>query len=104
MRRKEKATHLFFQECLVQTLWIFIIFQVVFRPPYKNFELIIRLVKNVNVLRHQAVDSSKMAVPSTAAATQKTARDQYEPLPVVEFNVCRKFLQDLKVCISFGND
>lgn len=71
-------------------------FKLVFRPPYENFDLVIRLLKKVNVLRHQSVDCKEENTPvSTAVVGEDKA-----PVPVVEFNVCKNFFEDLKKCFG----
>ncbi|CAG5125475.1 unnamed protein product [Candidula unifasciata] len=67
-------------------------FKLIFRPPLEHYDLVIRLLKKANVLAHQSVDGPH-EVP--ACVEEKSLADG-QPLPVIEFNVARKYFHDLQ--------
>ncbi|XP_012945318.1 nucleolar protein 6 [Aplysia californica] len=67
-------------------------FKLIFRPALQHFHLLIRLLARANVVGHQAVDA-RSRPPLTRAGHLD---DSKVALPVVGFNVCRKFVHDLQ--------
>uniref|UniRef100_A0A2C9LX97 Nucleolar protein 6 n=1 Tax=Biomphalaria glabrata TaxID=6526 RepID=A0A2C9LX97_BIOGL len=65
-------------------------FKLIFRPPLGHYDLIIRLLKKVNVNRYQAVDAKKDVCVNLPDKSQK------QPIPLVGFNPVRLFVQDLR--------
>lgn len=71
----------------------FFYLQQIFRPLTEHFDVTIKLRDKLNVKRHQCVDGTSdfTCVQPRGETTSK------RPMPVVDFNVFRIFLNDLKV-------
>ncbi|XP_059179319.1 nucleolar protein 6-like [Physella acuta] len=77
-------------EAQVISEWATSDFKVIFRPPLQHFDHLIRLIKKTNVLHYQNVDSK-----TDVTARKWVEKPGSQPLPVVNFNPARMFLQDL---------
>ncbi|BFY97446.1 hypothetical protein BsWGS_00486 [Bradybaena similaris] len=79
-------------ESQIMTDYVSTDFKLIFRPPLEHYDYLIRLLKKANVLAHQSVDG-KNEIP---AYTEESSTTDSQPLPVIEFNVARKFFNDLQ--------
>ncbi|GFR75187.1 nucleolar protein 6 [Elysia marginata] len=64
-------------------------FKMIFRPPLCHFDVVIHLIKRINVLHHQGVDEKD----SICLSGDKKSSGVF---PVVDFSVAEKFLKDLE--------
>ncbi|KAH9490986.1 Nucleolar protein 6 [Bulinus truncatus] len=69
-------------------------FKLIFRPPLDHYDVLIRLIKKVNVNRHQAVDGKRDVLIDHVDSKHK------HPIPLVCFNPVNLLVQDLRSVFS----